>query len=425
MINKRNLLRRTVLYTIVCIASAIILGTILMIGVYCLPVQNMRENARKSSAIYEVEGEYYSWAPNIKSSQLDNFTDALMINNATFLGTGSVIHDAMMNPFVTYDEVSTQTQYMMKSVSEDMFGGGVVNYARYWHGYLIWLKPLLMIFTISDIRMISMCFQLVLLLAIILELYQLGGYRKVVPFTLAILSINPISTAICMQHACIYCIMLIAVYIMLRFRVYRSKDYWKLFLWIGIATAFFDFLTYPIVGLGITLALLLILQNESFRCQMIKIMKSSFFWGIGYGGMWVGKWVAASILTGYNVVADGISAVKYRSAGSVEWTDINCWNVIWRNCKQLCNKPVCIISAIIVITIIVLILTGKFQFKLDKMHLMAMFIISLYPFVWYCIARNHSVIHSWMTYRDLSIVIFAISYIIINSVVTREIKKEG
>lgn len=401
---------RATIYVIICLLLSVIIGTILMISVYCLPVSRMRENARKSLAIYELEGDYYRWAPDYESSQLDNFTDSLMINNAIFLGRDSVVYDAMTNPFVTYDDLAAWTECMIRTAGQDNQEGRINDYARYWHGYLVWLKPMLMIFTMSDIRVLSMCFQFIVLVGVILELYKAGGYRSVIPFVFAILTINPISTALCMQYACVYCIMLLSVYIMLKFRIYNLKEYWKLFLWIGIATAFFDFLTYPIVGLAITLGVQLSLQNESFALQIRRIIKASFIWAIGYGGMWTGKWMVASVLIGYNVFAEGIANVKVRTSGSIGESIVN-------NSRQLCNMPILFLLVILVVITIGLKLTGRYRFVFCRKHFMGMMLISLYPFIWYSIVRNHSAIHAWMTYRNLSITMFAVSDIILNSVV--------
>lgn len=196
---KINSYMRVVIYIVIYLFLSVIIGTILMIAVYLLPVSRMRENARKSLTIYELEGDYYQWAPGHESSQLDNFTDSLMLNNAIFLGRDSVIYDAMTNPYVTYDDLATQTECMIRAVGQDALEGTINDYARYWHGYLVWLKPMLMIYTIADIRVITMCFQFIVLVGVMLELYKVGGYRKVIPFTLAILTLNPISTALCMR----------------------------------------------------------------------------------------------------------------------------------------------------------------------------------------------------------------------------------
>ena len=56
-----------------------------------------------------------------------------------------------------------------------------------------------------------------------------------------------------------------------------------------------------------------------------------------------------------------------------------------------------------------------FKVKKDVVSAVSFAIIGLYPFGWYSIIRNHSVIHSWMRYRNLAVTIFAISVMITDS----------
>lgn len=409
---------KNTLYLISCLLTAIVMGTLLMLAVYNLPVNAIRANVRKSISIYETENDGYYWAPWISSSHLDNYTDSLMINEAAFLGTGSVKNDAMNNPWVNYEDLS-KSQCLVRSVSQDTLEGGtVVNYARYWHGYLIWLKPLLSFMTMADIRILSMCFQFTILTCLIIELYKKGGKKLVIPFGLVILSLNPISTALCMQYACVYSITLIAALIIIRRQMYDSNNYWHVFLWIGISTAYFDFLTYPIVGLGINLLLMLFLNKDLFWEKIKMIFVSSFSWIIGYGGMWSGKWVVSYILTGNNTLLEGISSVKYRAVGDdTVGVDTNsALKVIESNVEQFWNTPVKCILMICIIVIIGAIITKKISIKIDFKRVLPLFIVAFYPFVWYWVIRNHSAIHYWMTHRNLSITIFAVGLIIGSSV---------
>ena len=35
--------------------------------------------------------------------------------------------------------------------------------------------------------------------------------------------------------------------------------------------------------------------------------------------------------------------------------------------------------------------------------------VALWPVVWYCVLQNHSRLHFWMTYKQLSVTVFAAS----------------
>ena len=216
-----------ILISIICIISAIITGSLLMIAVYSLPVSNIRKNVSRSLDIYTTEGDYYSWAPEISSAQLDNFTDTLMLNIASFKGNGSVINQAMNNSYITYDDEDSKSLTLAKALSDDSINGAViVDYPRYWHGYLIWLKPLLCFMTMSDIRILLMCFQLILAVYLIIEIYQKSSVKTAFPIGLALLCLNPVSTALCMQYACIYTLTLTSILVMLKAGYYKKNSYY-------------------------------------------------------------------------------------------------------------------------------------------------------------------------------------------------------
>lgn len=153
-----------------------------------------------------------------------------MLNNAVFRGSGSVVRDAMNNPYVVVGNME-QSIGLVKHLVDDNLETQVVNYPRYWHGYLVWLKPLLMIMSYADIRILFLFLQGMLAMLTVIELYKYTGYRGVVPFGFMLLCINPISTAMCMQYACVYTITLVAAYIMLKFKVYKSSKY--IFIFVG------------------------------------------------------------------------------------------------------------------------------------------------------------------------------------------------
>ncbi len=67
------------------------------------------------------------------------------------------------------------------------------------------------------------------------------------------------------------------------------------FFVVGMVENFFDFLTYPIITLGIPLIVLLWLkirdESADLKENMIFTVKSSVSWGLGYALTWIAKWV--------------------------------------------------------------------------------------------------------------------------------------
>lgn len=195
------------------------------------------------------------------------------------------------------------------------------------------------------------------------------------------------------------------------------------FTLIGILTAYFDFLTYPLVSYGIPMILYLLLLNQLNQLSkksicIYKIMANGIGWSIGYGGMYIGKWLISWILTGYNTWADATMEAANRmsmqkiDSGTI--TNIPLWKVITNNFNVILHDPIFVILMIILITSIVSIYKSSLEAS-SYQHTYLQFalaIISVTPFIWYIVLSNHSYIHCWFTYRELSIFIFAIGCIL-------------
>ena len=412
---RKNKLSVHILLGAVSLLLAIVLGTAAMIAVYCLPTRRMNDNVGKSQEIQHSEQSRFTWAPGYAGTGLDGYTDAIMLGNAVFRGTGDPIQDAMRNPRVMYDisdgsPVDSLIRYVNKS---ELDPGHQVEYARYWHGYLVLLKPLLLFFTLPDLRMMNLMVQFILMLAVLLELYRQRGYGLAIPFGAMILCLNPISTALCMQYSSIYYLMLVGAWLLLRFRLWEKRYGWLLFLWLGIGTAFFDFLTYPVAALGICLALAATLSEGSWQRKLAAAILSSMVWCFGYGGMWVGKWLVASLVTGENVLAAAVDQVAYRSGAEItadgEAASAGLWEVMGKNLEVYANAAGLLLLLLLVLAVLWAVVIRGFRFRFSGAVCVPLLFISLYPFVWYAVIRNHSMVHYWMTHRNLAVTFFCLT----------------
>ena len=160
-VNKKDILP-LLLRAALSLLAAILAGVVLLTAVYALPTARMRHNVSISLPYILSEGDRYQWAPYHNGTELDGFTDAIMLGNAIYGGSGSPLGDALVNPrmeFTPGDSVPVDSLSRYAQGAED---GRQVTYARYWHGYLVFLKPLLLFFTPSDIRLLNMTVQLIL-----------------------------------------------------------------------------------------------------------------------------------------------------------------------------------------------------------------------------------------------------------------------
>ena len=404
---------KTTGYMVGCLIAAIAIGTLLMIAVYLLPVDPMREHVSESISMYEDRADQTQWAPGFVYSITDNFTDSIMINNAIFRGTGSVVEDAMMNPYTRYEESMTGS-LVEELLTDEQKVSAIINYPRYWHGYLIWLKPALLLFSLSSVKTINAFMQLFLLVAVMLQLAKKLGNQYAFAFVPTVCVLNPITIGMCFQYSAIYYMMLLAMLAVLKwYGPHNADKCWKLFLWIGIVTAYFDFLTYPMVGLGVPLILILMIGGFTLKKSIIEMIKNSMSWGTGYAGMWSGKWLISYLLTGENTFSDAMEMANYRMTGELDgakssggWL-MEAIYAIRGNLSALNNAPIWFMIAVIVVVMIVLFARKRYKIVITQ-KVIPLLLIACYPLAWYAVLANHSGIHVFMTYRELAITCFAL-----------------
>lgn len=397
----------------VCLLLSILAGILLMTCVYILPTGRMLTQADRSLPIFENEGTSFCWAPEEKSARLDGFTDAIMLQTAVYAQDENPMQAAMRNDRMEFTEGKLDPAGSLKQYVYGDRSGYVVDYARYWHGYLLFLKPLLLFFSLSDIRMMNAALQLILAAGVLLLAFRKRGLRLALPMGLALLVLNPVSTALSMQFSSIYYLTLLGLLIMLLTESWDRSWGYLVFLFLGIGTAFFDFLTYPACAVGTCLALQALMSRADGKTRLLKTVGSGAAWAFGYGGMWSGKWLAASLITGNSVMRDAVEQAQYRSGGEVTAAEggVNATfgAVLSRNLGVLANPAAAVIVLALLGLLVWLLVTKRCRFALERASLPSLAVAFAVPFVWYFLLRNHSLVHCWMTYRNLSAAVFSLS----------------
>lgn len=159
-----NSLRRTVIKFICILFCSICFGVCSLYSVFALPTEEMDMHVKMSADTFEKEQTY----PTITkwcTSQLDNFTDSIMLLSAVYDGTEADLEKAMK---VKYNRVSGEnpTQSLIKQYKYGM-PTYQEEYVRYWHGYLLFLKPLLLYMSYEKIRILNLITQTAINLCIV------------------------------------------------------------------------------------------------------------------------------------------------------------------------------------------------------------------------------------------------------------------
>ncbi len=388
---------------------AIGLAVLSMFLVYLIPTESMFDNAKISSQILSTEGQYkkmFEWLPNIfgnMSFQLDNFTDSIMISEAVFESGNTAINDAMINLHNGWG-IDGLSAYFEGNIE-------TYSYSRYWNGYLIFLKPLLLLFSIKGIRILNVVLQILLVIGVCFAFWK-KEKRLIIPYILSLVFINPIVISQSMQFSTIFYLMNICLLVTLVFyKKFKEKNWLGyLFVVFGILTSFFDFLTYPLATLTMPLVVVMWFdESGTFKEKFMQILKLSLFWAIGYFGFWISKWVVGSVITGDNLILEALNQAKYRTVGEVSYapSQFMVYFAFIANLIPLINiKSIIVIVACAVVGIIVKF-KCKAEFKINKHQVLSFVLIIALQVVWYLVLSNHSYMHFWFTFRAYAGSIFA------------------
>lgn len=394
---------------ILIVVIGVVMGVAALAATYFIPQEKMKENAWESAILMHREGLGSFMWPTVKMTQLDGYTDGVMLNTA-YTETDDGIRDILLDTRVQVREINPMESFYEVIALENK-EYRVETYGRYWHGYQILWRPLLCFFNYGEIRQINMAVQLAMVFAFLYLLFLSGEKALAIPFFGMYLFLTPLALFSSMQFSPCFYLMLLTSMALVGLRAYLNDTRRNcLFLIVGILTAFFDLLTYPFVTLGIPLITYLAVDKEcreNWKKSIKDIVFYSVSWGIGYVGMWGAKWVAASVLTDENVIMDAVNQVKFRSGHYEQGRSfLTTLKLNFDACNMKSIWVVLIALALFLLACVIL------NFRRNGIKLLpvtaVILVVSLYPFLWYYLTMHHSSDNSYFTWREYSICVYGV-----------------
>lgn len=394
------------------LAVGIFLGAVLLVLSFVLPEGPMQKHLQESIPALTAYVGSSEIMVGYQASYDGIFTDALMLQNAVYDEGHSILEKAMgvyrngseNGIWVPCEEL---VEYLSGETSVEL------SYARYWHGYLIILKPLLLLFNWGEIQFLNQIVQTFLLIAVVVGLVKRSKEKYAVAYGIAFLFLVPVIMPVSLSLSVCLHLYLILNMIQLRFHEKFVAKGWYLyfFLLAGMATSYMDFLTFPIVTLGLPLAFYFLLSGqESVKKSVLSVVKYSVSWGVGYVGMWASKWILGSIVLGQNVLKDASDTLIQRTDSiSYDSRIMSFLSVLWYNLKMYKALPYILLVVVIIVFSVFMAIKypteGKMTGKLKAC--IPYLLIALMPFAWYFVALNHSGEHYMFTFRALIVTAFA------------------
>lgn len=405
-----------------CLACAVALvlfwgaGLAFLYGTAHLPQGETAEHLRMYAILLEHENRRPGIIFGDQTTAYDNYTDGMMILTAMYPGRS--LRDVLLAPHerraprvsqavamqardqhaAKFDVPSYwETRVSDKGVTEFL-------YPRYWHGYLVVLRPLLALFTPQQIYLLNMGLVFWLMAGSLLAISRRFGTRVAVAWAAGLLVLGPMALprGICWMFDAFAALGL--SWLMAACRGLPAHP-GRLFFLTGAVVAYMDFLTFPLLTFLLPATVWLMRSQETDAGKLLRpILLAGFAWSCGYLGMWAGKWlVCAWFLPDFPVLRDILATTTVRLNGQDLEAVPSGPLALRANWEMLRGLMPFVLCAGLWS---VLQFFGESRSRWDRAHVLCLVFLALLPFCWHAVVFNHSCLHPWFAAKLMAGTVF-------------------
>ena len=417
-----NILKQIIKYIIVYIVLMIILFSALLI-VSVIPKSAIEENCKESADQLLKQGEKIYYKSFDRQMYTDNSTDSIMINIVYSMDDNNKI-ESIMKCRRNYNPGETTR------VWEDMLGNlpyhssrfSMVNefyqttkgidinsyeYARYWHGYIVLLRPLLVFFDYKEIIVIMYLVLSVLLTILLMNIYRKKGLPQTIAVLAAFIAVEYLEWYQNMQGNYVLLIALISSVLISTGKITRKHLNLLLFIESGFI-AYLDLLTFPLVGCVVPVIIYNLFDEEedtNNKKRFRQLVGNGIACILGFGLVWLGKLILSDWLVNTEIVDLSIKQLGFRLGMYLSSEQLKA-RMFHRAYQKIFYYGLTKADLIIIIlgTIYGLYCLKKYgpkyYFSSKKL---VYYLCMIVPFIWYTIVVEHSYLHFFFTYRNLLI----------------------
>lgn len=375
----------------------ILVAFYLLLGLvaYLVPDRPVIRNVEHSLAAGDLQENYPSAIIPSGRYQMDNYTDALILNQALHLRSEG-LSSILLLP--RYDEGSEQCRALAHYLAGDIKENHTNHYARYWHGSTFIARILLSFLSFMLVRNLLYMLSSLLLIWSIFALWQRVDKVTALAVAWSLACVSVFVMQFSLQYVQVLLIALAGILWMAYQQWEFSNPGWRtkcalLFFVMGSLTSYLDLITAPTFTLGLPLLVLVTKRNSTdFRQGATMVVSVALWWLAAYVLTWATKWGLASLLTGEDIFGDA-----YLQASL--WSD-NGANYI----PTAFGKNIGKIRWIYVIIPLVLLIVSacrypqKQRWGLSTQYLL----VALIPLVYFLLMPHPAAHHSVFNYRALA-----------------------
>lgn len=418
--------------------GVIALMCIVLIGVAIIPRNSIQTKAEESAEqLIKRDVAYYNLIGGTSGrtllrpwdcSKIDQTADAYLLSIAYYLDEDHPLESVLWARY--YDgreDIDAPLKNMNESFYRSVTEGGPTNkqYLRYWHGSLVFVRPLLVVMNLSEMKVF---FGLVI--AFLLSVLLILLARKKLKAEAICLGISTIAVSIwfvpvSLEYVWMFILML-AVSIITVVKVASEKENRipRILFLAGMLAAYFDFFTTETITLLVPLLFTIRILYRKGRSdkEIWKLaIKCILLWGIGYIGCWSAKWGIAALAFRMNT----IPYVQHRvlvhlGAYDEHGVALGVIGAVLRNLSQLFPFGYGVIAApatfiLIALCVFLPVYQGKVRLRknINWSRIGMYSFLGMIVFIRLIILWQHSWRHYFFTYRALIAGVLALCFIVL------------
>ena len=413
-----------------------------------IPQEAIREKCYESARYFAGKEDYEYLRQGNFSSMQDNYADCILNNIIWQIDSGRPVTSTLEASYYSEDSEAVTVSFL-KAMEQNLDAN--TEYVRYWHGSMVFLRPLFMVFNIMQIRIVLAVVVLLEVFAICAllikdvfagrnvkgrQMRSICGTGMAVCFVTALLLVHAYMIAASVEYVTT-CMVMGAVLIVLLLKLAQNPDYRAegLFTVAGVVTCFVDFLTTETITFTIPMAFLLLVLYEKGKLHNIKddlqlLVSNGLCWLIGYAGMFLAKWAFsfaafgktavesawthAMVRVDGGVVADnaGVELTRLQQLTGAVWHNLGCLFPI----RETMSASQVMLWTFVVLLVVVALFYLFHEKEVHGTVFVPLFLLALLPYARLLVLSNHACRHYFFTYRAQLITVFVLLVFIVMNI---------
>ena len=404
--------------SLVVFALTLLLCILLLFAVCALiPQSAVAENCREAEEYFSKKEPFPLLNEGVEGSRLDHYADCALFNVIYNTDSDSPFSSLIRAPYYRVEGNDIREDYRTALNGETPNS----DYARYWHGSQILLRPLLTFTSVEGCRGILFGLLLILNGVLLFLLLRKKHFLPAIAYVLSLCAVRFWVTAFTLEYITVFLILAavcIAAALISQTREEKREGAMTLLCIVsGTVTCFLDFLTAETLTFTVPVLLFLMLNQKSkdqisFKNRFKSLVKWGLAWLLAYAATFAVKWLLVLALSGPEAFAAIFTDAMYRIDGEAE--SISLWMVPIRNLAALLPFSEGItVAGTVGYSLAILGVCGAvlYLFRGDRLNLPylgSLGLLALLPYARFFLLTNHSYIHSFFTYRAQMATVFAL-----------------